>query len=65
MVFDEWYHGVPAAYIITSSYKQCHLAPWMDALNKGLLMFQSDWHHNAFIVDDVRVTSLQGNVMEI
>jgi hypothetical protein len=42
MVFDEWYNGVHVAYIITSSYKQCHLAPWMDALNKRLLMFQSD-----------------------
>jgi hypothetical protein len=42
MVFDEWYNGVLVAYIITSSYKQRHLAPWMDELNKRLLMFQSD-----------------------
>jgi hypothetical protein len=42
MVFDEWYNGVPMAYIITSSYKQQHLALWMDALNKRLLMLQSD-----------------------
>jgi hypothetical protein len=38
-------------YIITSSYKQRDLPPWMDALNKSLLMVKSDWHPNAFIVD--------------
>jgi hypothetical protein len=33
----------------------------MDALNKRLLMFQSDWHLNAFIVDDamVKINSLR------
>jgi hypothetical protein len=55
MVFDEWYNGVLVAYIITSSYNQHHLTPWMDALNKRLLMFQNDWHLNAFIMDDARV----------
>lgn len=55
MVFDEWYSGVPMVYIIISSYKKHHLAPWMDPLNKRLLMFQSDWHPNAFIMDDARV----------
>jgi len=54
MVFDEWYNGVLVAYNITSSYKQCDLASWMDALNKSLLMVKSDWHPNAFIVDDAR-----------
>jgi hypothetical protein len=43
--------GSHVAYIITSSYKQRHLAPWMDALNKSLLMVKSDWHPNAFIAD--------------
>jgi hypothetical protein len=38
IVFDEWYNGVLVAYIITSSYKQCDLTPWMDALNKSLLV---------------------------
>jgi hypothetical protein len=52
MVFDEWYNKVLVAYIITSSYKQCDLAPWMDALNKSLLMVKNNWHPNAFIVDD-------------
>ncbi len=55
MVFDEWYNGVPVAYLITSNYKQCDLAPWMDALNKSLLMVKNVWHPNAFIVDDVKV----------
>jgi hypothetical protein len=55
VVFDEWYNGVLVAYIITSSYNQHHLAPWMDVLNKRLLMFQNDWHPNAFIVDDAKV----------
>jgi hypothetical protein len=55
IVFDEWYNGVPVVYVITSSYKQCDLAPWMDALNKNLLMVKNDWHPNAFIVDDVKV----------
>jgi len=54
MVFDEWYNGVPMAYIITSSYKQHDLTPWMDALNNNLLVFQSNWHPNAFIVDDAK-----------
>jgi hypothetical protein len=27
----------------------------MDALNKRLLMLQSDWHLNAFIMDDAKV----------
>jgi hypothetical protein len=42
MVFDEWYNWVPMAYIITSSYKQRHLTPQMDALIKRFLMFQND-----------------------
>jgi hypothetical protein len=54
VVFDEWYNGVLVAYIITSSYKQHDLTPWMDALKKSLLVFKSDWHSNAFIVDDAR-----------
>jgi hypothetical protein len=52
MVFDEWYNNVPVAHLITSNYKQCDMAPWMDPLNKSLLMVKSDWHPNAFIVDD-------------
>jgi hypothetical protein len=52
MVFDEWYNEVLVAYIVTSSYKKCDLAMWMDALNKSLLMVKNDWHPNAFIVDD-------------
>jgi hypothetical protein len=52
MVFDEWYNKVPMAYIITSSYKQCDLTLWMDALNKSFLMVKSDWHPNTFIADD-------------
>jgi hypothetical protein len=39
MVFDEWYNGVPMVYIITSSYKQHDLTPWMNALNKSLSVF--------------------------
>jgi hypothetical protein len=54
MVLDEWYNGVLVVYIITSNYKQHDLTPWMDALNKSWLVFQSNWHPNAFIVDDVR-----------
>jgi hypothetical protein len=54
VVFDEWYNGVLVAYIITSSYKQHDLAPWMHALKKSLLVFKSDWHSNAFIMDDAR-----------
>jgi hypothetical protein len=27
----------------------------MDALNKSLLVFHSNWHPNAFIVDDAKV----------
>jgi hypothetical protein len=46
------YNEVHVAYIITSNYKQCDLALWMDPLNKSLLMVKSDWHPNAFIVDD-------------
>jgi hypothetical protein len=42
MVFDEWYNGVLVVYIITSSYKQCDLASWMDALNKSLLMVKNN-----------------------
>jgi hypothetical protein len=57
MVFDEWYNGVLVVYVITSSYKQCDLAPWMDTLNKSLLIVKSDWYPNAFIVDDVKVAS--------
>jgi hypothetical protein len=47
----------------------------MDALNKRLSMFQSDWHMNAFIVDDARAEinnlryrsdfTIQGSAREI
>jgi hypothetical protein len=53
MVFNEWRNGVPIAYIITSSYKTRDLSPWMDVLNKSLLLVKAYWHPNAFIVDDV------------
>jgi hypothetical protein len=52
MVFDEWYNGVHVAYIITSSYKMHDFSPWMDALNKNLLIVKAYWHPNVFIVDD-------------
>ncbi len=55
MVFDEWYNGVHVAYIITSSYKMHDFSPWMDALNKNLLIVKAYWHPNVFIVDDARV----------
>jgi hypothetical protein len=54
VVFDDWYNGVLVAYIITSSYKQHDLALWIDALKKSLPVFKSDWHSNAFIMDDAR-----------
>lgn len=54
MVFDDWYNGIPVAYIITSSCKQDNLQPWMRALNDHIRTFQADWRPNAFIVDDAR-----------
>jgi hypothetical protein len=42
MVFDEWFNGVPMAYIITSSSKPKDLAPWMGALNDILLSIKQD-----------------------
>jgi hypothetical protein len=53
MVFYEWHNGVSIAYIILSSYKTHDLSPWMDALNKNLLLVKAYYHPNAFIVDDV------------
>jgi hypothetical protein len=55
VVLDEWFNGVPMAYIITSSSKQKDLAPWMNALNDILLFVKQDWCPNAFIVDDSKV----------
>jgi hypothetical protein len=42
MAFDEWHNGVHVAYIITSSYKTHDLPPWMDALNKSLLLIKAN-----------------------
>jgi hypothetical protein len=55
MVFYEWHNGVPVTYIITLSYKTHDLSPWMDALNKSLLLDKVDWHPNAFIFYDAQV----------
>jgi hypothetical protein len=54
MVFYEWHNGVHVVYIIISNYKTRDLSPWMDALNKSLLLVKAYWHPNAFIIDDVR-----------
>jgi hypothetical protein len=42
MVFDEWHNGMHVAYIIISSYKTHDLSPWMDVLNKSLLLVKVD-----------------------
>ena len=51
MVFDDWFNGVPVAYIITSSSKQPDLKPWMKALAAKLASMQPGWAPNAFITD--------------
>lgn len=51
MVFDDWFNGVPVAYIITSSSKQPDLEPWMNALGTKLASVQPGWAPNAFITD--------------
>jgi hypothetical protein len=54
MVFDEWHNGAHVAYIIISSYKTRDLSPWMDALNKSLLIVKVDYHPIVFVVDDAQ-----------
>lgn len=51
MVFDDWYNGIPVAYIITSKCAEGDILPWMTKLRDRVIAFKSDWRPNAIIVD--------------
>ncbi|KAL3702212.1 hypothetical protein R1sor_020234 [Riccia sorocarpa] len=53
LVVDQYYNGIPVAWIIGPNVKKHDPQPWMEGLRQSMFEYSIDWSPKSFVVDAV------------
>ncbi|BBM97208.1 hypothetical protein MPTK1_1g03840 [Marchantia polymorpha subsp. ruderalis] len=70
LVVDQYYNGIPVAWIITPNIRKHDAQPWMEALRQSLHEVSIDWKPQSFVVDNLssstkEIRSVWGSKVQI